>query len=204
MRAAGPQRRPAPPPPSPLPLTPACPATVKLAVRAALFSAVGTAGQRCTSLRRLYVHEAAYDEVLDNLTRAYSSVKIGNPLEDGVLCGPLHNEQAVANFEDGVRRLKEQGGKVRPAPGAPSAARPCAAPHRVCLRASASQIVTGGKKLDGPGYFVEPTISETPLDAPIVKVGAYCRPRGARACGAYTLSPRVLWRRRKSSRPFST
>lgn len=68
-------------------------ADLEMALRATLFSAVGTAGQRCTSLRRLFLHEDIHDEFLNRLVSAYKNVKIGSPLEDGVLCGPLHNTQ---------------------------------------------------------------------------------------------------------------
>ena len=63
------------------------------ALRATLFAAVGTAGQRCTTLRRLYLHQNIKAEFIEKLTKAYKTVKAGNPLEDGVLLGPLHNQQ---------------------------------------------------------------------------------------------------------------
>lgn len=65
----------------------------EMALRATLFSAVGTAGQRCTSLRRLFLHEDIYDDFLKRLIAAYKNVKIGDPLKEGILCGPLHNKQ---------------------------------------------------------------------------------------------------------------
>lgn len=68
-------------------------ADLEMALRATLFSAVGTAGQRCTSLRRLFLHEDIHDDFLNRLVSAYKNVKIGSPLEEGVLCGPLHNTQ---------------------------------------------------------------------------------------------------------------
>lgn len=68
-------------------------ADLEMALRATLFSAVGTAGQRCTSLRRLYLHSDIYQPFLKRLVSAYKKVRIGNPLEDGVLCGPLHNKE---------------------------------------------------------------------------------------------------------------
>lgn len=114
----------------------------KLAVRGALFSAVGTAGQRCTSLRRLMIQAGVYDEVLSKLLAAYKNIKIGNPLEEGVLCGPLHNPAAVKMFLDGIARAKAQGGKV----------------------------LCGGEALTGQvGNFVQPTIIEISADAPIVQ-----------------------------------
>lgn len=74
-------------------------ADLDLVLRAVLFGAVGTAGQRCTSLRRLLVHEDVFSEVVQRLLPAYKSVKIGNPNENGVLCGPLHNKAAVEIFK---------------------------------------------------------------------------------------------------------
>jgi aldehyde dehydrogenase family 7 protein A1 len=71
-------------------------ADLEMALRATLFSAVGTAGQRCTSLRRLFLHEDIHDDFVRRLTAAYKTIKIGNPLEDDVLCGPLHNKQVRA------------------------------------------------------------------------------------------------------------
>lgn len=87
-------------------------ANLELALRATLFSAVGTAGQRCTTLRRIFVHEQIYDQYLDRLNKAYKSVKVGDPLEDGVLCGPLHTSLAVEAFRHGIETIKAQGGKV--------------------------------------------------------------------------------------------
>ncbi len=71
-------------------------ADLDLAVRAVVFSAVGTAGQRCTSLRRLIVHESIADELCDRLERAYASVPVGDPREAGTLCGPLISEDSFA------------------------------------------------------------------------------------------------------------
>merc|ERR1719420_722489 len=67
-------------------------ADLTLAMRSCFFAAVGTSGQRCTSLRRLLLHESVYDQVLESLVKAYSGVRIGDPLEEGVLMGPLHSE----------------------------------------------------------------------------------------------------------------
>lgn len=117
-------------------------ADLDLALRASVFSAVGTCGQRCTSLRRLVLHEKIYDEFVSRLTTAYKSVKIGNPLEDGVLCGPLHTSSAVEAYTNGIAAAKEQGGTV----------------------------IQGGKARPdiGPNY-VEPTIIEISPDAPITQ-----------------------------------
>jgi len=82
-------------------------ADLKLALRAVLFGAVGTAGQRCTSLRRLFIHTDVYDQFVEKLEKSYSTVSIGNPLEKGVLCGPLHTPSAVKEFSDGIAEIKK-------------------------------------------------------------------------------------------------
>jgi acyl-CoA reductase-like NAD-dependent aldehyde dehydrogenase len=66
-----------------------------MAFKACTFAAVGTCGQRCTTLRRLLIHEKNYDYFVDKLVKAYSSVKIGDPLESSTLCGPLNNSVAL-------------------------------------------------------------------------------------------------------------
>src|SRR5207253_2871166 len=91
-------------------LTPS--ADLGLAVRAIVFAAVGTAGQRCTSLRRLIVHESMKDDIVRRLTSIYAQLKIGDPRTEGVLVGPLIDEQAFENMEHALRIAKEQGGKV--------------------------------------------------------------------------------------------
>jgi aldehyde dehydrogenase (NAD+) len=87
-------------------------ADLDLAVRAILFSAVGTAGQRCTTLRRLIVQECIYDALLPRLKRAYESVKIGNPLEAGTLVGPLIDENAFAGMQRALDRARAEGGRI--------------------------------------------------------------------------------------------
>jgi aldehyde dehydrogenase (NAD+) len=87
-------------------------ANLDLALRGILFGAVGTAGQRCTSTRRIIVHEKIYDEFLSRLVKAYKSVPIGNPLDDGTLMGPLVNKAAVEAMQAAIRRIKEAGGKI--------------------------------------------------------------------------------------------
>src|SRR5439155_131093 len=82
------------------------------ALRAVLFAAVGTAGQRCTTLRRLIVHASIAEEFTARLAKAYGSVKIGNPTENGVLMGPLINERAVATMVRAVETIKAQGGEI--------------------------------------------------------------------------------------------
>ncbi len=116
-------------------------ADIDLAVRGTLFSAVGTAGQRCTSLRRLLVHRAVADKLVSRLTEAYKQVNIGDPLESGTLMGPLVGERAVEQMMDALDIAREQG----------------------------ARIVTGGNRLDRPGFFVEPTIAVVPKEASITQ-----------------------------------
>ncbi len=107
-------------------------ADLKLAIPGIVFGAVGTAGQRCTTTRRLIVHESIHDAVLETLVKAYRQVegKIGDPLDPANLMGPLNSRGAVEQFLDSVEKAKAAGGTV----------------------------VTGGKALDRPGNFVLPTI----------------------------------------------
>ena len=117
-------------------------ANLDLVTRAALFAAVGTAGQRCTSLRRLIVHEAVVDEVARRMVAAYAQVPIGDPLEEGILMGPVVNEAAVHNMLTAIDLAKGQGG----------------------------ELLYGGNRLEelGPNY-VEPTIMKMPKDAEILQ-----------------------------------
>ena len=87
-------------------------ADLDLVVRAVLFAAVGTAGQRCTSLRRLIVHDSIGDRLVARLVDAYGRVKIGNPLESGTLVGPLIDERALDAMEAALAEARAQGGKV--------------------------------------------------------------------------------------------
>lgn len=89
-------------------------ADIDLAVRSVVFGAVGTAGQRCTTTRRLLLHEAIAPKFIDKLVSAYRQVggRIGDPLKDGTLVGPLINERAVEGFERAVRLAVEQHGRV--------------------------------------------------------------------------------------------
>jgi len=105
-------------------------ANLDLALRAILFAAVGTAGQRCTTLRRLIVQKGAYSTLVERLVKAYRSVPIGDPLEDGILMGPLVDESAVHDMMAALEEVKKEGG----------------------------EILVGGNRVDRPGYFVEPTI----------------------------------------------
>ena len=115
------------------------------ALASAFFGAVGTAGQRCTSTRRLIIHESVYDTFLHKLIGNYEKVKIGDPLDSKTLMGPLIDEQAVSDYENALQAVGKQGGKV----------------------------LYGGKALDPPPFgrrtFVLPTIVEIQNDAPIVQ-----------------------------------
>ena len=105
-------------------------ADLDLAVRAILFGAVGTAGQRCTTTRRLIAHTTIYDEVCARLARAYANVRIGDPLAPDTLMGPLIDAAAVERFRAAMSELARLG----------------------------ADIAYGGHVLAGPGYFVEPTL----------------------------------------------
>jgi aldehyde dehydrogenase (NAD+) len=115
-------------------------AQLELAIRATAFAAVGTAGQRCTTARRLIVHESIHDEVLERLVQVYSRVKIGDPSDESVLMGPLINERAVDAMMAALQAARQQGGEV----------------------------VYGGERLPRPGCFVEPALVKAHPNMPIV------------------------------------
>jgi aldehyde dehydrogenase (NAD+) len=85
---------------------------LKIALPAVVFGAVGTAGQRCTSTRRLIVHESIYDKVKDSLVKAYSGLKIGNPLDEKNHVGPLIDKNAVKDFTNALKQVVDEGGKI--------------------------------------------------------------------------------------------
>lgn len=97
-------------------------ADLELAVRGIVFSAVGTCGQRCTTLRRLIVHESILEQVTSRLKLAYTSLPIGNPIDPSNLIGPLIDEDAFANMEEALATAKAQGGQVFGGGRAPVAA----------------------------------------------------------------------------------
>ena len=107
-------------------------ADLEMVVRSATFACVGTAGQRCTTLRRIILHESVHDEVLERLKKAYASImkRIGDPLDDGTLYGPLHSEQSIANYKQSIEEAVKAGGKIE----------------------------FGGNVLERDGNYVEPTI----------------------------------------------
>lgn len=82
------------------------------ALKAALFGCIGTAGQRCTSTRRLIIHENVYDKFIARLTKAYRQLRIGNPLDENNHMGPLIDKQAVNNFIAAIKEVEESGGHV--------------------------------------------------------------------------------------------
>jgi len=87
-------------------------ADLKMAMPAIVFGAVGTAGQRCTTTRRLIIHETIYDKVKESLINAYKGLKIGDPLDESNHVGPLIDKEAVKMFTDALERVKQEGGKV--------------------------------------------------------------------------------------------
>jgi aldehyde dehydrogenase (NAD+) len=87
-------------------------ADLDLVVRGVLFSAVGTAGQRCTSLRRLIVHESIADELVDRLASAYASIPVGDPREPGMLVGPLVSGESLGRMEASLEQARSEGGQV--------------------------------------------------------------------------------------------
>lgn len=94
-------------------------ADLKVAIPGIVFGAVGTAGQRCTSTRRLIVHESILEDVKSRLIKAYSQLKIGNPLDTGIHVGPLIDRQAVANYQRAVEEIRQSGGTFVVEPGFP-------------------------------------------------------------------------------------
>ncbi|MGE5810007.1 MAG: aldehyde dehydrogenase family protein, partial [Ignavibacteria bacterium] len=87
-------------------------ADLNLAVSSVVFGAVGTAGQRCTTTRRLIVHDSIYSKIKESLLKAYGSLRIGNPLDEKNHVGPLIDKDAVKTFCSALERIKEEGGKI--------------------------------------------------------------------------------------------
>jgi aldehyde dehydrogenase (NAD+) len=114
-------------------------ANFDLALRAILFGAVGTAGQRCTTTRRAFLQSGIASRMTEALAHAYRQARVGDPLDATTLMGPLVNLRAVDDMMDGIRRIREQGG----------------------------EILSGGGKLRG--CFVEPTLVRARPDMPILK-----------------------------------
>ena len=120
-------------------------ADLKIVVPGAVFGAVGTCGQRCTSTRRLIIHESVYDTVKNSIVSAYQQIKIGNPLDENNHVGPLIDKDAVEVYQDALAKVVVEGGKI---------------------------LVDGGV-LEGPGYeggcYVKPAIAEAKNDFAIVQ-----------------------------------
>ena len=116
-------------------------ANLDLAVPAVVFGAIGTSGQRCTTTRRLFLHTSLYEEVLERLQRAYHQISIGNPLDPQVLMGPLIDASARKDYLAAIATVKEVGGTF----------------------------AIEGDVLEGPGYFVSPSISISENHWPIVQ-----------------------------------
>ncbi len=120
-------------------------ANLDLAVPSIVFGAVGTAGQRCTSTRRVFVHESRSKELEQRLTKAYAQVKIGNPLESGTLMGPLIDQRAVTSYSKALESVRRAGGTV----------------------------LCGDKVRPGSGNFVEPAIVRARGDWEIVQTETF-------------------------------
>ena len=124
-------------------------ANLDMVIRAILFGAVGTAGQRCTSTRRVIVQEKVADRLIEQLKKAYSQVKIGDPLTAGTLMGPLIDQDAVDIMMDALEQIKKQGG----------------------------DIIYGGKALTkgeyASGFYVEPTIVVADRSLPIIQTETF-------------------------------
>ena len=114
-------------------------ADVDMVVRSVLFGAVGTAGQRCTSTRRLFVQKGIAAQVIEKLKSAYAELRIGNPMDPDTLVGPLIDETAVAIFMDGLERIREAG----------------------------ATIIQGGEKIEG--CYVKPTLVHSVAGLKILK-----------------------------------
>ena len=120
-------------------------ANLDIAVPGIVFGSVGTAGQRCTTTRRIICHESRMGELQERLVGAYSQVRIGDPLDSNTLMGPLVDESAMDCLDDAVLAVKKAGG----------------------------EILCGGKRLDGPGNFVEPVIAVAQNDWDIVQTETF-------------------------------
>ncbi|GAA0648934.1 L-piperidine-6-carboxylate dehydrogenase [Brevundimonas lenta] len=116
-------------------------ADLEMAVRAIAFSAVGTAGQRCTTLRRLLVHESVADALVARLKKAYETLPIGDPREAGTLIGPLIDEASAQGFDAALKQAVEQGG----------------------------EIVVGGARVERDGVYVTPAIVRMPAQTAVVE-----------------------------------
>lgn len=120
-------------------------ADLNIAIPAITFGAIGTAGQRCTSIRRVFVHEAVEELFIHQLTNAYNKISIGDPLNEKYIMGPLIDEHAVNQFNDAINEVKRLNGKI----------------------------LFGGHVINKPGFYVEPTIIRAQNDWPIVQTETF-------------------------------
>ncbi len=120
-------------------------ANLDIAVPGIVFGSVGTAGQRCTTTRRIICHESRLDELKERLVGAYSQVRIGDPLDSNTLMGPLIDETSMDRLDDAMASVEKAGG----------------------------EILCGGKRRDGPGNFVDPVIAVAQNDWDIVKTETF-------------------------------
>jgi aldehyde dehydrogenase (NAD+) len=120
-------------------------ADLDLAVRAIVFGAIGTAGQRCTSIRRVIVHVDIFPQLREALIEAYKRLRIGNPLDDGIHMGPLIDAGTVADMQIAMQQVREQGGRI------------------IC----GGQVLSGG--IFDAGTYVAPCIAEADPHLPVVR-----------------------------------
>jgi aldehyde dehydrogenase (NAD+) len=120
-------------------------ANMDIAVPGIVFGSVGTAGQRCTSTRRIICHESRMDELKEKLVRAYGQVRIGDPLDPNTLMGPVIDESALERVESAVAAVRDSGG----------------------------EILCGGNRIDGPGNFIEPVIAVAKNEWDIVQTETF-------------------------------
>ena len=117
-------------------------ADLDLALKACTFACIGTAGQRCTTLRRIVIHESLYEQFVTKLKKVYESIKIGDPLDTANFMGPLHTKGAIKEFVEGMEQIKMENGRI----------------------------LHGGTRIEGmSGNYVHPTLVEIDGNAAIVK-----------------------------------
>jgi len=120
-------------------------ANLGLAIPSIVFGSVGTAGQRCTSTRRVIVHRSRFDELKQALVKAYGQIRIGDPLDAKTLMGPLIDESSVQRVEAACETVRKSGG----------------------------EILCGGERIDGPGNFITPAIAVAENDSAIVQTETF-------------------------------
>jgi aldehyde dehydrogenase (NAD+) len=120
-------------------------ANLDIAVPSIVFGSVGTAGQRCTSTRRIIVHESRFEELKSALVQAYGQVRIGNPLDENTLMGPVIEASSIERIESACAAVRDAGG----------------------------EILCGGERIDGPGNFITPAIAVAQNDWDIVQTETF-------------------------------